>query len=216
MNGDLHGVPWLLPLLPRAFEAALFCPAYHLLTWQILLDQRWQCWFCRTHLPTDISIVVHWGLTVVCIVNSYKLGDSAHSPVVWENQRPGGMSWCPTTQQWSELSRGRLSRQGLTFPPPGYEPFVLLDFICRTSYLLVSCKLLSFLQPLILDFHLTSSSGKPTMNTYSSEPFFFHIKEKFSLHRQTLEILEIRFWSTAINWVTHFLVSLCLSNLCFH
>ena len=125
MNGDLHGVPWLLPLLPRAFGAALFCPAYHLLTWQILLDQCWQCWFCRTHLPTDISIVVHWGLTVVCIVNSYKLGDSAHthkSPVVWENQRPGGMSWCPTTQQWSELSRGRLSRQGLTFPAQDISP----------------------------------------------------------------------------------------------
>lgn len=134
--------PWLRPLLPRAFEPALFWPVYYLLTWQILLDQLWQCWPCRTHLPTDASIVVHRVLTVVCTVNSYKLGDSTHtheSPVVSENQRPGEMSQRPTAQQWSYPSRGRLSGQGSPFP---------LDFIRRTSYLLVAYKFLG-LQPLI-------------------------------------------------------------------
>lgn len=86
---------WLRPLLPRAFEPAHFWPVYYILTWKILLDQLWQCWPCRMHLPTDASVVVHCVLTVVCIVNSYKLGDSTHthkSPVVSENQRPGEMS----------------------------------------------------------------------------------------------------------------------------
>lgn len=89
------GSLWLRPLLPRAFEPAHFWPVYYILTWKILLDQLWQCWPCRMHLPTDASVVVYCVLTVVCIVNSYKLGDSTHthkSPVVSENQRPGEMS----------------------------------------------------------------------------------------------------------------------------
>lgn len=61
------------------------------------LDQLWQRGLCRVHWPTDAFSVVPCVLTVVCVVNNYKLGDFIHthkSPVIWENQRPGEVSWC--------------------------------------------------------------------------------------------------------------------------
>lgn len=143
---------WLCPSSPET-EPTLFWPVYYILTWKILLDQLWQCWPCRTAL---IHRCFYCGSSCAnsCIaLSTVTSWNSTHT-----HKSPCGLGKSETwrdelmshhTQQWIEQSRAVSLDKGSPFPP-GYGPFVLLDFILglhpRTSYLLVTYKLLS-LQP---------------------------------------------------------------------
>ena len=142
------------------------------------LDQLWQPGLCRMHWPTDAFSVVPCALTIVCVVNSYKLGDFIHthkSPVIWENQRPGEVSWCfynpavePAEQRLS-LGTGwgvTLSHRASALRPTGLHQSPAW---CRQAF--------EFAAP---DFHVTSSSRKTVVNPYSSELclFFFLPSER--------------------------------------
>ena len=98
--------PWLPPLLPRALEPALFWPVYYLLTWQILLDQPWQWWPCRTHVPTDASTVVRRVLTVVCAstVTSWEIPHTL-TEVLWSGKIRDLARWAGVPPPSSGASR---------------------------------------------------------------------------------------------------------------